>query len=210
MNCQCTTAAFTVSLKPEGFVTFGSLAHETWPCMRFLSVGSHFCTQVLPPHKPSRDCTCLRLMVIIGGLIRLQIRCWFTHRGLSPHKFIPMPGVPKVSRGLRLQRSPRIWCVCRAWHLTRRLTENSLPYRQLLLRCSNSCIHAVVRCQQIGLKTRFCSLNSSLFASQNRIFILNFLSSSLRALFSDSLLVHGFNEFDVFSQSESFRGKARQ
>ena len=72
---------------------------------------------------------------------------------------------------------------------TRRLTENSLSYRQLLLRCSNSCIHAVVRCQQIGLKIRFYSLNSSLFASQNRIFILNFLSSSLRALFSVSLLV---------------------
>ena len=71
---------------------------------------------------------------------------------------------------------------------TRSLTENSLPYRQLLLRCSNSCIHAVVRCQQIGLKIRFCSLNGSLFASQNRIFILNFLSSSLRALFSVRLL----------------------
>ena len=96
MNCQCTTAAFTVSLKPEGFVIFGSLTHETRPCMRYLSVGSHLCFR-LPPHKPSRDCTCLTLMVIIGGLIRLQIRCWFTHRGLSPHKFMPMPGVPNAS-----------------------------------------------------------------------------------------------------------------
>ena len=83
---------------------------------------------------------------------------------------------------------------------TRRLTENSLPYRQLLLRCSNSCIHAVVRCQQIGLKIRFYSLNSSLFASQNRIFILNFLSSSLRALFSVSLLVPHLPVFDMFRQ----------
>ena len=45
MNFQCTTAAFTVSLKPEGFVIFGSLAHETRPCMRFLFVGSHLCTR---------------------------------------------------------------------------------------------------------------------------------------------------------------------
>ncbi|AMO56438.1 hypothetical protein GZ77_06510 [Endozoicomonas montiporae] len=82
------------------------------------------------------------------------------------------------------------------------LTENSLPYRQLLLRCSSSGIHAVVwsqeavreqtalmRWQQIGLKIRFCSSNSLLFSSQNRIFILNFLRSSLRAaLFSVRLL----------------------
>ncbi|WP_257288257.1 hypothetical protein, partial [Endozoicomonas sp. SESOKO2] len=33
--------------------------------------------------------------------------------------------------------------------------------------------------------------NSSLFSSQNRIFILNFLPSSLRALFSVRLLVGG-------------------
>ena len=31
--------------------------------------------------------------------------------------------------------------------LTRSLSENRLPYRQLLLRCSNSGIHAVVRRQ---------------------------------------------------------------
>ena len=40
----------------------------------------------------------------------------------------------------------------------------------------------------MGLKICFCSLNSSLFASQNHIFSLNFLPSSLRALFSVSLL----------------------
>ena len=104
MNCQCTTAAFTVSLKPEGFVISGSLAHETRPCMRCLSVGSHLCFR-LPPHKPSRDCTCLTLVVIIGRLTYRhflgnictpQIRCWFTYRGLSPHEFMPMPGVPKM------------------------------------------------------------------------------------------------------------------
>lgn len=39
------TAVFTVSLKPEGFVILGSLAHETRPCRRLLSVGSHLCSQ---------------------------------------------------------------------------------------------------------------------------------------------------------------------
>ena len=45
MNFQRTAAAFTVSLKPEGFVTIGSLAHETQPCMRFLFVGSRLCAR---------------------------------------------------------------------------------------------------------------------------------------------------------------------
>ena len=45
MNLQCTTAAFTVSHEPEGFVILGSLASETRPCMRFLFVGSHLCTR---------------------------------------------------------------------------------------------------------------------------------------------------------------------
>ncbi len=101
MNCQCTTAAFTVSLKPEGFVIIGSLAHETRPCMRFMgdaqSPSARTFAVRLPPHNPSRDCTCLKLVVIIGWLIRRKIRCWFTHRGLSPHKFMPMPGVPSAS-----------------------------------------------------------------------------------------------------------------
>ena len=107
MYFQCTTAAFTVSLKPEGFVILGSLARETRPCMRFLgdaqSSSAHTFALRLPPHSPSRDCACLRLVVIIGWLIRHKIRCWFTHRGLSPHKFMPMPGVPRASAG-RLRR----------------------------------------------------------------------------------------------------------
>ena len=116
MNFQCTTAAFTVSLKPAGFVISGSLAHETRPCMRCLSVGSHLCFR-LPPHKPSRDCTCLTLVVIIGGLTYRhflgnictphQIRCWFTYRGLSPHEFMPMPGVPNASSSFRASPSTR-------------------------------------------------------------------------------------------------------
>ena len=54
------------------------------------------------------------------------------------------------------------------------------PARQLLLALllcpvgTSSCIHAVVRRQLIDLKIRFRSLNSSLFASQNRVFYLQF------------------------------------
>ena len=111
-----------------------------------------------------------------------SLPCSAWERG-SPQICIPTQSVET--------RGEDAWLV--SLNCTRRLTENSLPYRQLLLRCSNSCIHAVVRCQQIGLKIRFYSLNSSLFASQNRIFILSFLSSSLRALFSVSLLAR--NDF---------------
>ncbi|WP_257295727.1 hypothetical protein [Endozoicomonas sp. YOMI1] len=39
-------------------------------------------------------------------------------------------------------------------------------------------------------------LLSGVFSSESEIFILNFSQSSLRALFSDSLLVHGFNAID--------------
>ena len=46
--------------------------------------------------------------------------------------------------------------------------KSRVGYRQLLLRCSSSGIHAVVRPWQMGLKFRFCSSNSSLFSSQNR------------------------------------------
>ena len=89
------TAAFTVSLKPEGFVI---LAHSP---TRLGLVGD-FCPSArtfavrLPPHNPLRDCTCFKLVVIIGWLIRHKIRRWFTHRGLSLHKFMPMPSVPRT------------------------------------------------------------------------------------------------------------------
>ena len=71
MNFQCTTAAFTVSHEPEGFVIFGSLAQR-------LSLVCGFCTSArtfalrLPPHSPSRDCTCLKLVVVISRRLYRQ------------------------------------------------------------------------------------------------------------------------------------------
>ncbi len=71
MNFQCTTAAFTVSHEPEGFVIFGSLAQR-------LSLVCDFCPSArtfalrLPPHRPSRDCTCLKLVVVISRRLYRQ------------------------------------------------------------------------------------------------------------------------------------------
>ena len=107
MNCQCTTAAFTVSLKQTRGLC------DLWLTRpREVGLVCDFCPSArtfavrLPSHNPSGDCTCLKLVVIIGGLIRLQIRCWFTLREPSPHKFMPMLGVPRPSKGLRLGRNP--------------------------------------------------------------------------------------------------------
>jgi len=41
----CTTAAFTLFAVPKGFVVMCQLAPQTRPSMRFLFVGSHFCTR---------------------------------------------------------------------------------------------------------------------------------------------------------------------
>ena len=66
-----------------------------------------------------------------------------------------------IGRGFsRCIKEGAVFEPCYSYDEPRRLSENSLPYRQLLLRCSSSCIHAVVRRQQIGLKIRFCSANS--------------------------------------------------
>ena len=138
MNFQCTTAAFTVSHEPAGFVIFGSLA-------QILSLVCGFCTSArtfafrLPPHGPSRDCSCLKLVQlsvdthtvrtersgssVLPSLDSAQdergvrilefsctsgchqqaslppVRCRFSHRGLSSHQFMPMPGVPINSSG---------------------------------------------------------------------------------------------------------------
>ncbi len=104
MNFHCTTAAFTVS---RNRMASWSLAHSP----RRLGLICDFCSSArtfalgLPPHSTSRGCTYRRLVVIIALLRTMPV----SHRGLAPHKFMPMPGVPKNSRGLRPRRSPCIW-----------------------------------------------------------------------------------------------------
>ncbi len=100
--------------QPEGFVIIGPLAPETLPYMIYsphpcgspfgpakaVQNGScHFvCSSArtfalgLPPHSTSRGCTCRRLVVIIDLLRTMPV----SHRGLAPHKFMPMPGVPML------------------------------------------------------------------------------------------------------------------
>ncbi|MBD1995216.1 hypothetical protein H6G00_01050 [Leptolyngbya sp. FACHB-541] len=61
--------------------------------MTFLFVGSQVCLQ-LPSDIPSRVCPCSWLVVVVTRLQYFRaFERWFHHRGLSPHKFTPMPGV---------------------------------------------------------------------------------------------------------------------
>src|SRR3990172_3384548 len=62
---------------------------ETGPCMLFLFVGSQLCTPasfgrfLAVPPLPLAN-TCVNVLTLTG----------FMYRGLSPHKFTPVPGVP--------------------------------------------------------------------------------------------------------------------
>jgi hypothetical protein len=67
---------------------------ETQPCMLFLFPGSSpgqawLIALRLPSDGPSRFHPCLRLVLVS------MLLTWtgFTYRGLSPHKFTPVPGV---------------------------------------------------------------------------------------------------------------------
>ena len=57
----------------------------------------------LPPHSPSRFCTCPRLVVIM--LITMS-SCRYSHRGLAPHKFTPMLGTRLTGRSSGRQHWP--------------------------------------------------------------------------------------------------------
>ena len=62
-NFHHASAPFTLRPKPEGFATLGSLAPDAGPSMAFLSIASWLCLG-LPSHDPSRDRSCLRLMLL--------------------------------------------------------------------------------------------------------------------------------------------------
>ena len=73
-----------------------------------LGLVSDFCSSArrfalrLPSDRPSRDCLCLRLVVMIVNMVNAE----FSDRGLSPHKFMPVLGVhPALNRTPRLRRS---------------------------------------------------------------------------------------------------------
>jgi hypothetical protein len=89
-NCRCTSAAFTVGCVPVGFAAWCQLASHpsalyavSFRRLAPLALG-------LPSDKPSRACPCRRLVVML--VVKLS-SSWYSHRGLSPHKFSPMLGV---------------------------------------------------------------------------------------------------------------------
>ena len=97
MNFPCTTAAFTLSPAPGGLRHLVLTCPGTEPSMRFLSVGSHVCARASFRHPlaglplPSAS----RYRIPNHGKVR------YSYRGLSPHQFMPMPGVHNM-----LQRIP--------------------------------------------------------------------------------------------------------
>ena len=66
---------------------------ETRPCMRFLgdakSTSAHTFALRLPPHSPSRDCTCLRLVVVISRRLYRQ-----SDAGSPTGEFHPISSCP--------------------------------------------------------------------------------------------------------------------
>ncbi len=90
VNFPCTNAAFTLSPEPAGFVVLCQLA-------RGLSLVCGFCPSSrtfaigLPSDLSSRKRPCLRLVLLVVFITMKT--SGFSYRGLSPHKFTPVPGV---------------------------------------------------------------------------------------------------------------------
>src|SRR5450756_2323520 len=91
VNFPCTTAAFTLSPEPVRFVVSCQLARRLSLTMRFLSVGPHFCHRA--SFRPILTDTPLPPARTSGSIPHMSGHPWLSDRGLSPHKFTPMPGV---------------------------------------------------------------------------------------------------------------------
>ena len=85
MSYRCTTAAFTLSPVPGGFRHLVLTHPETERSMRFLSVGSHLCTQA-----SFRQPLAVLPLPSASGYPTVMMS---SHRGLAPHKLMPMSGV---------------------------------------------------------------------------------------------------------------------
>jgi hypothetical protein len=88
INCQCTTAAFTLSPVPGGLCHLVLTRPETEPFMWFVSVGSHLCAwaSFRPPLTLPLPSASSAIYPTIGHYR-------YSYRGLSTHKFMPMSGV---------------------------------------------------------------------------------------------------------------------
>lgn len=88
MSCPCTSAAFTLSPVPGGLRCHVPTRPGTEPSMRFLSVASHFCTRASFRHPLAG-----LPLPSASGFIWPKDHFRDSHRGLPPHKFMPMSGV---------------------------------------------------------------------------------------------------------------------
>ena len=97
VNCDYTTAAFTLSLEPWA-------SYMSCRLTRRLGLVCYFCSSAhslalrLPSNGSLRSRPCLRLVLV--QLCKSTL-AGFTYRGLAPHKFTPTPGVHE-----RIKRTP--------------------------------------------------------------------------------------------------------
>ena len=106
-TCRDTAVGFTVQRGWLVFVVRCPLDPAAQPYIRFLFVGSSFCTPAsdrhgwrkgrlcrrinLPSNSPSRCCPCRRQVFAIVNMVDIKS----SDRGLPSHKFMPMSGVHK-------------------------------------------------------------------------------------------------------------------
>jgi hypothetical protein len=101
VNFPCTTAAFTLPPEPVDFVVLPACATYTDRCQlaQELSLLCGFCSSArtyalwLPSDGWSPSRPCLRLVLLLVSITMNTLR--FSYRGLPPHKFTPVPGVPQ-------------------------------------------------------------------------------------------------------------------
>ena len=89
ISFPCTTAAFTLSSAPDGLRHLVLTRPGIRPSMQFLSVGSHVCVRA--SFRQTLAGLPLPSASSYIGPHREHYR--YSYRGLSPHQFMPMPGV---------------------------------------------------------------------------------------------------------------------
>lgn len=88
ISFPCTTAAFTLPAVTIGLHHPVLTRPRARPSMRFLFVGSHVCTRASFGHRLA----VMPLPSASGYPCHLQ-HVGYSHRGLAPHKLVPMSGV---------------------------------------------------------------------------------------------------------------------
>jgi len=101
MSFRCTTAAFTLPLGQRGLRHLVPTRPGTEPSMQFLFVGSHLCTWA-----SFRQFLADLPLPSASGYPDLIVS---SHRGLSPHKLMPMSGVHHALHRTLHQRRFACW-----------------------------------------------------------------------------------------------------